>query len=122
MIVAELMTQTPLTVEPRDTLQLAYEKMEAGRFRQVPVVDQERLAGILTDRDTRQHLGQLAYIRVGAVMTVHPYTVRVPSTSAQRAASALKEYGFKGHSVQVVRLSQELSKDQKCDLMYLLST
>jgi CBS domain-containing protein len=41
--------------------------MEAGRFRQVPVMDAKKLVGILTDRDTRQHLGQLAHTRVDAV-------------------------------------------------------
>ena len=88
MIVAELMTQNPLTVGPGDTLQLAHEKMEAGRFRQVPVVAEERLVGILTDRDTRQHIGQLAYTRVDAVMSSHPFSVR-PSTPVEKAAHLL---------------------------------
>ena len=51
MIVAELMTNTPLTVGPADTLGLAHEIMTAGRFRQVPVIEEEKLVGILTDRD-----------------------------------------------------------------------
>ena len=88
MIVAELMTQNPLTVGPSDTLQLAHEKMEAGRFRQVPVVEQQRLVGILTDRDTRQHIGQLASTRVDAVMSAHPFSVR-PSTPVEKAAHLL---------------------------------
>jgi acetoin utilization protein AcuB len=88
MIVAELMTQNPLTVGPSDTLQLAHEKMEAGRFRQVPVVDEERLVGILTDRDTRQHIGQMAYTRVDAVMSAHPFSVH-PSTPVEKAAHLL---------------------------------
>ena len=75
MIVAELMTPNPVTVAPSDTLQTAHEKMEIGRFRQVPVVDKERLVGILTDRDTRQHIGQLAHTRVDAVMSAHPFSV-----------------------------------------------
>jgi acetoin utilization protein AcuB len=51
MIVADLMTFRPTTVKPRDTLQIAYSAMEAGRFRQVPVVDEGKLVGIVTDRD-----------------------------------------------------------------------
>jgi CBS domain-containing protein len=39
-------------VWPIDTLQLAQDKVE--RFRHVPVMDEEKLAGILTDRDKRQ--------------------------------------------------------------------
>jgi acetoin utilization protein AcuB len=88
MIVAELMTSNPLTVVPGDTLQLAHEKMEAGRFRQVPVVDEERLVGILTDRDTRQHIGQLAQTRVDAVMSTHPFSVH-PSAPVEKAAHLL---------------------------------
>ena len=88
MIVAELMTNHPLTVGPSDTLQLAHEKMEAGRFRQVPVVDEERLVGILTDRDPRQHTGQLAQTRVDAVMSTHPFSVH-PSAPVEKAAHLL---------------------------------
>ena len=85
MIVAELMTPKPVTVAPSDTLEAAHERMEAGRFRQVPVVDEERLVGILTDRDTRQYRGQLAYTRVDAVMSPHPFSVH-PSTPVEKAA------------------------------------
>jgi acetoin utilization protein AcuB len=88
MIVAELMTPKPVTVAPSDTLQTALERMEAGRFRQVPVVDEDGLVGILTDRDTRQHIGQLAHTRVDAVMSAHPFSVR-PSTPVEKAAHLL---------------------------------
>ncbi len=85
MIVAELMTPKPVTVAPSDTLEAAHERMEAGRFRQVPVVDKEKLVGILTDRDTRQYLGRLADTRVDAVMSAHPFSVH-PSTPVEKAA------------------------------------
>jgi acetoin utilization protein AcuB len=88
MIVAELMTPKPVTVAPNDTLEAAHERMEAGRFRQVPVVDGEKLVGILTDRDIRQHIGQLAHTRVDAVMSAHPFSVR-PSTPVEKAAHLL---------------------------------
>jgi len=88
MIVAELMTPKPVTVAPSDTLQTALERMEAGRFRQVPVVDEDRLVGILTDRDTRPHIGQLAHTRVDAVMSAHPFSVR-PSAPVEKAAHLL---------------------------------
>ena len=88
MIVAELMTPKPVTVAPSDTLEAAHERMEAGRFRQVPVVDKKRLVGILTDRDTRQYRGQLAYTRVDAVMSPHPFSVH-PSTPVEKAAHLL---------------------------------
>ena len=88
MTVAELMTANPVTVAPSDTLETAHRKMEAGGFRQIPVVDQNKLVGILTDRDTRQHLGQLAHTRVDAVMSRHPFSVHA-STPVERAAHLL---------------------------------
>lgn len=92
MIVAELMTKNPQTVGPSDSLQLAHERMEAGRFRQVPVVDEKGLVGILTDRDTRQHLAQLAQTRVDAVMSTHPFSVqaRDPVEKAARLLTTNK--------------------------------
>src|SRR5713226_8046011 len=55
MTVGDRMTKNPVTVSPRDTLVSAQEKMRAGEFRQIPVVDQGRLVGILTDRDIRKY-------------------------------------------------------------------
>lgn len=89
MIVAELMTPKPVTVAPGDTLKAAHEKMELGRFRQVPVVDNDKLIGILTDRDTRQHFGQMAHTRVDAVMSTHPFSVH-PATPVEKAAHLLR--------------------------------
>jgi len=88
MIVADLMTQNPVTIVPSDTLQAAHEKMEAGRFRQVPVMDAKKLVGILTDRDTRQHIAQLAHTRVDAVMSTHPFSI-APSAPVETAAHLL---------------------------------
>jgi acetoin utilization protein AcuB len=88
MIVADLMTSRPTTVRPSDTLQVAYEAMEVGRFRQVPVVDEGRLVGIITDRDLRQHIGQLNHIRVDAVMSAHPFSAH-PTTPVEYAAYIL---------------------------------
>ena len=51
-------------------------------------MDKERLVGILTDRDTRQLIGQLAHTRVEAVMSTHPFTVD-PSTPVEKAAHLL---------------------------------
>jgi acetoin utilization protein AcuB len=88
MIVADLMTPQPMTVKSCDTLQVAHEIMEAGRFRQVPVVDDGKLTGIVTDRDLRQYLGQLNHIRVDTVMSAHPFSAH-PSTPIEQAAHIL---------------------------------
>jgi acetoin utilization protein AcuB len=88
MIVADLMTPKPITVRPCDTLQAAQDAMEAGRFRQVPVVDEGKLIGIVTDRDLRQHMGQLKSTRVDAVMSSHPFSA-LASTPVEVASHML---------------------------------
>ena len=88
MIVGELMTNTPLTVGPADTLGLAHEIMTAGRFRQVPVIEEERLVGILTDRDVRQYVGKLNDTLVAEVMSSHPLSIS-PSAPVEKAVHLL---------------------------------
>ncbi len=88
MIVAELMMPNPITIAPSDSLELAHEKMKTGRFRQLPVMDEGKLIGILTDRDMRQHLGKLTHTRVDTVMSALPFSVR-PSTPLEQAARLL---------------------------------
>ena len=88
MIVGELMTNTPLTVGPADTLGLAHEIMTAGRFRQVPVIEEEKLVGILTDRDVRQYVGKLNDTLVAEVMSSHPLSIS-PSAPVEKAVHLL---------------------------------
>jgi acetoin utilization protein AcuB len=88
MIVADLMTTNPVSVGPSATLQAAQEAMQLGRFRQLPVVDNGSVIGIVTDRDLRQYLGQLNHIRVDAVMSTNLFSVQ-PSTPVEQAAHML---------------------------------
>jgi acetoin utilization protein AcuB len=75
MLISRLMTNSPVTVSPRDTLQAAMSLMERGKFRRLPVVEGEQLVGILTDRDIRAHQGYWQSTRVTAAMTADPMTV-----------------------------------------------
>jgi acetoin utilization protein AcuB len=88
MVVNQLMTKEPTTVAPTDTLERARLLMEAGGFRRVPVVDQGKLVGIVSDRDIRQHAGHLTHTRVDAAMTQRVITV-TPSTMMEKAAHLL---------------------------------
>jgi acetoin utilization protein AcuB len=74
------MTPHPVTVTPQDTLATAQQKMTAGRFRRLPVVQDGTLVGILTDRDIRRHVGKEGRTQVMAAMTEHPLTVSPSST------------------------------------------
>lgn len=56
MKVAEVMTENPLTLEPEDAIWQAEEIMNQHDIRQLPVVDDNEVVGIITDRDIRSFL------------------------------------------------------------------
>lgn len=53
MLVKEIMSRQVITVSPNDTLQQALTKAMSHRIRHLPVVDKDRLVGIVSDRDLR---------------------------------------------------------------------
>jgi acetoin utilization protein AcuB len=95
MFVAERMTRNPVTVCPQDTLADARSKMSSGGFRQLPVVADGRLVGIVTDRDVRERSMQLRLTTVATVMTEEVLTV-TPQASLAAAARMLLEYKIGG--------------------------
>ena len=56
MRVEKWMQRRPLTVSPQDTLRSAWRIIREHRVRHLPVVEQGRLVGMVTDRDLRQAL------------------------------------------------------------------
>jgi len=95
MVVRHRMTQPPVTVSPKDTLATAQEKMTAGHFRRVPVVQDGVLVGILTDRDIRRHVGVEERTRVGAAMTETPLSVS-PQTTVEEAVQLMLKHQISG--------------------------
>lgn len=91
MIVSRWMTKDPITVKSNETLAAAQRKMEAGKFRRLPVVDDGRLVGIITDRDLRQHVGGLERVKVNAAMTEAVVTV-TPGTRLDQAAHLMVKH------------------------------
>ncbi len=51
MTVRDIMSKGPVTLKPDDVLYLADEVMGLGRIRHLPVVEGERVVGILSQRD-----------------------------------------------------------------------
>jgi CBS domain-containing membrane protein len=49
--VREIMTGSPVTLKPEDTLDLANDVISLGRIRHIPVVEDGRLVGLLSERD-----------------------------------------------------------------------
>lgn len=95
MLVGNRMTSRPVTTTPDELLSQARHKMEAGRFRRLPVMTDERLVGIITDRDLRAHLGYLEQTKINGVMSEKVITVS-PSTTVEEAAQILLKHQIDG--------------------------
>ena len=50
-VAREIMMGSPVTLKPNDTLDLANDVISLGRIRHIPIVDDGRLVGIITERD-----------------------------------------------------------------------
>jgi CBS domain-containing membrane protein len=50
-VVREIMMGSPVTLKPNDTLDLANDVISLGRIRHIPVVEDGKLVGLLSERD-----------------------------------------------------------------------
>jgi acetoin utilization protein AcuB len=94
MLIGNLMTYQPKTLSSKDTLQTAAEMMNRGGFRRMPIVDGDRLIGIITDRDIRKHLDHLDRT-IGEVMTTELKTM-TPRMSVEDAARLMIKHKIDG--------------------------
>jgi acetoin utilization protein AcuB len=103
MIVKDIMSPNPVTVNPRDTLRVAIEKMAMVGCRRLPVTVEDRLVGIVADMDVREALNSPIILRerwqdeelmdhatVEACMTPDPISVS-PETLAVEAARLMRD-------------------------------
>lgn len=89
-LVGTWMTTNPVTASPSEKLSSVEAKMRDGGFRTIPVMRDNQLVGIVTDRDIRQHVGYLDHTEVDKAMSETLITV-TPSTSIREAARLLRE-------------------------------
>jgi acetoin utilization protein AcuB len=90
MQIVNLMTSDPVAIGQHDTLSNAKAVMDEGRFRRLPVVEDGRLVGILTERDLREYTGYLGTTRVNAAMRTALVTVTPHNTVEDVARLMLK--------------------------------
>ncbi|HVR16306.1 MAG TPA: CBS domain-containing protein [Candidatus Limnocylindrales bacterium] len=97
--VVDVMTKNPLVMTPAETIGQADELMTENRIRQLPVVDEGALLGIITDRDIRSFLAQSALVEpeerakvlrtnVSEIMTAEPLTL-APDDDLREAVELL---------------------------------
>jgi acetoin utilization protein AcuB len=66
MKVLDVMTANPLTVAAVESVSVANELMSENNIRQIPVIDDHELVGIVTDRDIRAFLSNALLTDPGA--------------------------------------------------------
>ncbi|MFQ5788344.1 MAG: CBS domain-containing protein [Thermodesulfobacteriota bacterium] len=79
MYVKNCMTPDPITIRPGEDVKFAFHLLRKHRFRQVPVVKDGKLVGIITDRDLRGVIDQ-ENIVVESIMTPDPITILEDAT------------------------------------------
>lgn len=102
--VRDWMTRDPTSVTPNDSLERVVELLRRRDIRSVPVLEDGRLIGIVTDRDVRQVAPgypllrdeqevhrYLKHLTVTAAMTADPMTI-APEAPLTDAAKVLETY------------------------------
>jgi acetoin utilization protein AcuB len=106
MDVSTWMTKSVVTIKPKDTLRHARERLEKYRINQLPVVVNDKVVGIVTDRDVRDAYPSSLRLfhgkdidefgdshTVEEVMTYNVITV-TPQTGLREAAQRLRRQRF----------------------------
>jgi acetoin utilization protein AcuB len=106
MDVSQWMTKSVVTIKPQDTLRHARERLAKYRINQLPVVVNDKLVGILTDRDVRDAYPSSLRLFYGKdieefgdshtveeIMTYNVVTIS-PQTSLREAAQRLRQQRF----------------------------
>ena len=106
MSVSQWMTKSVMTIKPKDTLRHARERLAKYRINQLPVVVNDKLVGIVTDRDVRDAYPSSLRLFYGkdidefgdshTVEEVMTYNVMAisPQTSLREAAQRLRRQRF----------------------------
>jgi acetoin utilization protein AcuB len=128
LLVRDWMTKTLVTLSPEASVAEALALCRERRIRHIPVLKEERLVGIVSDRDLRdasptlgdpERTRALQGIRVGEVMTQEVITVD-PQDFIENAAQEM--YELKIESLPVVAEEELLGIVTSSDMMRALVT
>ena len=96
LLVKNFMTVNPMTVSPGDDIKVVFNDLVENKIRQAPVVENEKLIGIVTDRDLRMALitdKPKLSLYVENVMSKDPVAVN-EDTSIKKAARIIIEHKY----------------------------
>lgn len=92
-LVRTMMNRDPVTIGPAESLAAAQELMHHAEVQCLPVVDGRRLVGVVSNRDLRPHLKNLAGTRVEEAM-IHESLTVTPTTSLEEAAKLMLKHNL----------------------------
>jgi acetoin utilization protein AcuB len=108
MLVNDWMKSPVISIGSHESLQKAAGIMTQKKIGMLPVMDEGKLVGIMTDRDlkraapsciefleTKELIYRLAQVKIETVMTRNPITL-LPDTTLEEAASILREHNISG--------------------------
>jgi len=95
LVARDVMRTRTGAVRPDASLQRAHEQMTALSVREVPVVEEGALVGIVSASDLDPHRGRLEWVPVRTAMTADPVTV-APDTPVGEVARCLRDRGING--------------------------
>jgi CBS domain-containing protein len=90
-VVGDRMTRAVVTAESSETLASAAAKMKAGNFRRLPVMDEKKLVGIISEFDLKLHNNALEKTLVETAMTRNPVTIE-SSETPEHAAKLMSDH------------------------------
>ncbi|HUF37554.1 MAG TPA: CBS domain-containing protein [Anaerolineales bacterium] len=102
-LVRDWMTPDPITVHPQQTLPQAHNLMKTKNVRRLPVVEDDRLVGIVTFGDIREAQPSdasslssyeasylVGLMSIDSIMTPDPYTIEADAPIAEAARAMLQ--------------------------------
>ena len=101
-LVKDCMTATLVTVSPYDTLARAYELMMAHRIRRLPVLDGERLVGIITLSDLLEVKQSDPGHRLGLAEVAQELSRLVVSTVMRSKPVCIFDNDTVGHAAELL--------------------
>ncbi len=116
MLVKERMSQRLITIDPGANLAEARRLLDQHRIRHLPVVEESKLVGIVSDRDIRSaaSASSLDRVKVGVAMTGNVISVS-PETQVQEAAKLMVLHRIGG--LPVVKEGQLVGIITETDLL-----
>jgi len=105
MLVKDYMTINPQITSPEDDAREVFDMMKALNYRQCPVVQENKIVGIITEADLMSALLENENIKVRDVMVVEPITI-MEDAPIESASDIIRMNNF--NALPVVSQNNEL--------------